>query len=202
MFFKSKASAGGVEAIVVGLGNPGRQYEGPRHNIGWRALDAAAEAWGGKIVKSKHKALTDTVTVNGKKVLLMKPQTFMNASGEAVGDAAKFYKVAPQNVIVLSDDIALAPGVLRIRKTGSAGGHNGLKSIIAHLGSQDFLRLRIGVGEKPHPEYDLADWVLGKFSPADNKAIDERMADIVAALELMIAGEPDKAISKYNGAKK
>ena len=202
MFFKSRASAGGVEAIVVGLGNPGRQYEGTRHNIGWRALDAAAEAWGGKIVKSKHKALTDTVTVNGKKVLLMKPQTFMNASGEAVGDAAKFYKVAPQNVIVLSDDIALAPGVLRIRKTGSAGGHNGLKSIIAHLGSQDFLRLRIGVGEKPHPEYDLADWVLGKFSPADNKAIDERMADIVAALELMLAGEPDKAISKYNGAKK
>lgn len=202
MFFKSKASAGGVEAIVVGLGNPGRQYEGTRHNIGWRALDAAAEHWGGKIVKSKHKALTDTVTVGGKKVLLMKPQTFMNASGEAVGDAAKFYKVAPQNVIVLSDDIALAPGVLRIRKTGSAGGHNGLKSIIAHLGSQDFLRLRIGVGEKPHPEYDLADWVLGKFSPADNKVIDERMADIVAALELMIAGEPDKAISKYNGAKK
>lgn len=202
MFFKSRASAGGVEAIVVGLGNPGRQYEGTRHNIGWRALDAAAEAWGGKIVKSKHKALTDTVTVGGKKVLLMKPQTFMNASGEAVGDAAKFYKVAPQNVIVLSDDIALAPGVLRIRKTGSAGGHNGLKSIIAHLGSQDFLRLRIGVGEKPHPEYDLADWVLGKFSPADNKIIDERMADIVAALELMLAGEPDKAISKYNGAKK
>ena len=202
MFFKSRASAGGVEAIVVGLGNPGRQYEGTRHNIGWRALDAAAEAWGGKIVKSKHKALTDTVTVSGKKVLLMKPQTFMNASGEAVGDAAKFYKVAPQNVIVLSDDIALAPGVLRIRKTGSAGGHNGLKSIIAHLGSQDFLRLRIGVGEKPHPEDDLADWVLGKFSPADNKVIDERMADIVAALELMLAGEPDKAISKYNGAKK
>ena len=202
MFFKSRASAGGVEAIVVGLGNPGRQYEGTRHNIGWRALDAAAEAWGGKIVKSKHKALTDTVTVGGKKVLLMKPQTLMNASGEAVGDAAKFYKVAPQNVIVLSDDIALAPGVLRIRKTGSAGGHNGLKSIIAHLGSQDFLRLRIGVGEKPHPEYDLADWVLGKFSPADNKVIDERMADIVAALELMLAGEPDKAISKYNGAKK
>jgi PTH1 family peptidyl-tRNA hydrolase len=202
MLFKSRASAGGVEVIVVGLGNPGRQYEGTRHNIGWRALDAAAESWGGKIVKSKHKALTDTVTVGGKKVLLMKPQTFMNASGEAVGDAAKFYKVAPQNVIVLSDDIALAPGVLRIRKTGSAGGHNGLKSIIAHLGSQDFLRLRIGVGEKPHPEYDLADWVLGKFSPADNKVIDERMADIVAALELMIAGEPDKAISKYNGAKK
>ena len=202
MFFKSRASAGGVEAIVVGLGNPGRQYEGTRHNIGWRALDAAAEAWGGKIGKSKHKALTDTVTVSGKKVLLMKPQTFMNASGEAVGDAAKFYKVAPQNVIVLSDDIALAPGVLRIRKTGSAGGHNGLKSIIAHLGSQDFLRLRIGVGEKPHPEYDLADWVPGKFSPADNKVIDERMADIVAALELMLAGEPDKAISKYNGAKK
>lgn len=202
MFFKSKASAGGVEFIVVGLGNPGRQYEGTRHNIGWRALDAAAERWGGKIVKSKHKALTDTVTVGGRKVLLMKPQTFMNASGEAVGEAAKFYKAAPQNVIVLSDDIALAPGVLRIRKTGSAGGHNGLKSIIAHLGSQDFLRLRIGVGEKPHPEYDLADWVLGKFSPADNKVIDERMADVVAALELMIAGEPDKAISKYNGAKK
>ena len=191
--------SGGAEYIVVGLGNPGREYEGTRHNIGWRALDAAAETWGGRIVKSRHHALCDTVTAGGKKVLLMKPQTFMNNSGEAVGDAARFYKIPPQRVIVLSDDINLAPGVLRIRKTGSAGGHNGLKSIIAHLGSQDFLRLRIGVGEKPHPEYDLADWVLGRFSKEDNAAIDRRLPDVVAALELMLAGKPDEAISKYNG---
>ena len=196
----SGVSTGGVEALVVGLGNPGREYEGTRHNIGWRALDAAAEAWGASLTKSKFHALVGTAAVGGRKVLLMKPQTFMNASGDAVGEAAAFYKLAPQQVIVLSDDINLAPGVLRIRKEGSAGGHNGLKSIIARLGSQEFGRLRIGVGEKPRPDYDLADWVLGRFSAQENAVLDARMPDIVAALELMLAGQADRAISRYNGA--
>ncbi len=204
MLFRSLTgrNMGGVDAMIVGLGNPGKKYEGTRHNIGWQALDAAAKSWGADINKSKFHALVGTAEVGGRKVLLMKPQTFMNASGQAVAEAAKFYKLPAEKIIVLSDDINLAPGVLRIRKEGSAGGHNGLKSIIACMGSQAFGRVRLGVGEKPHPDYDLADWVLGKFSTADNKAIDERMADVVAALELMLDGQPDKAISRFNGAKK
>ncbi len=203
MLFRNAARAmGGADALIVGLGNPGKKYEGTRHNIGWRALDAAADAWGGAINKSKFHALVGTVTVGGQKVLLMKPQTFMNASGQAVAEAVNFYKLPPEKVIVLSDDINLAPGVLRIRKEGSAGGHNGLKSIIACIGSQSFGRIRLGVGEKPHPDYDLADWVLGKFTASENKAIDGRMDDVAAALELMLAGEADKAISRYNGAAK
>lgn len=193
-------SAGGVQALVVGLGNPGRAYEGTRHNIGWQALDAAAEKWGGRICHSRLHALTDTVTVAGQKVLLMKPQTFMNASGQAVAAAARFYKIEPQHIIVLSDDVNLDVGVLRIRASGSAGGHNGLKSIIQCLGSQDFMRLRIGVGAKSHPDYDLADWVLGHFSKAENDAIAARTDDIVSALELMLAGAVQQAISRYNGA--
>ncbi len=192
----------GVQWLVVGLGNPGKEYENTRHNIGWQALDATAKAWGGNITRSRFNALVDTVTVHGQKVMLMKPQTFMNLSGEAVGPAAAYYKIPQQHVILLSDDINLAPGVLRIRKSGSAGGHNGLKSIIAHLGGQDFPRVRIGVGEKPCPEYDLAAWVLGKFSPGDGKIIEKRMLDVVAALELILDGKPDEAISKYNGAVK
>ena len=201
MFF-NRNKTGGVTWLVVGLGNPGSKYESTRHNMGFLAVDMLAEKEKFKFNKLRFKAWTATCELGGEKVLVMKPQTYMNLSGESVGEAARFYKIPPERVLVISDDIALPTGKLRIRGSGSAGGHNGLKSIIAHLGSQDFLRLRIGVGEKPHPEYDLADWVLGKFSPADNKVIDERMADIVAALELMIAGEPDKAISKYNGAKK
>lgn len=201
MIFNHRAGSG-AEVLLVGLGNPGKEYEGTRHNIGWQALDAAAEAWGGRVVKSRFHALTDVVTVNGQKILLMKPQTFMNASGDAVAEAARFYKIPPEKVIVLSDDINLAPGVLRIRKSGSAGGHNGLKSIIARLGSTEFARLRIGVGEKPCPEYDLAAWVLGKFSAEDNRAIAARIPDILAALELLAAGQADRAISLYNGAGK
>lgn len=190
----------GAQYLIVGLGNPGREYEGTRHNIGWRALDAAAAAFGANPVKVKFHALTDTGTAGGQKVLLMKPTTYMNASGDAVAEAAAFYKLPPERVVVLSDDINLAPGMLRIRKSGSAGGHNGLKSIIARLGSDNFCRVRIGVGEKPRPDYDLAAWVLGHFSAEDDRAVAARLPDVVAALELIVQGRPDEAISRYNGA--
>lgn len=194
------ARTGTPAALVVGLGNPGREYAGTRHNIGWRALDAAAAAWGAEIVKSRFHALVGEAAVDGQRLLLMKPQTFMNASGQAVAEAARFYKLAPQQIIVLSDDVNLTVGVLRIRAAGSAGGHNGLKSIIACLGSQEFGRLRIGVGQKPRADYDLADWVLGRFDEADNRLLDARLPDVVAALQLMAAGHTDRAISRYNGA--
>lgn len=201
MFFKSKASAGGVEAIVVGLGNPGRQYEGTRHNIGWRALDAAAESWGGKIVKSKHKALTDTVTVNGKKVLLMKPQTFMNLSGEAVREAMAFYKIPIENVIVLSDDVNLDVGRMRVRKSGSDGGQKGLRSIITLTSSDNFPRIRFGVGKKPHPDYDMGDWVLGNLSESDKKAIFDCFVTGYEGLEKLLVGDVDGAMQVCNSKK-
>lgn len=196
MFFQSKA--GGVEYIVAGLGNPGERYAGSRHNAGFAALDAAASAWGARILRSKFSALTDTVLIEGKKVLLLKPQTFMNNSGEAVGAASSFYKIPAERVIVIFDDISLAPGRLRVRAKGSAGGHNGIKSIIAAIG-EDFPRVKIGVGEKPRPEYDLADWVLSAPAAADQKAIRSRFDDVRGAVELILTGKIEEAMSKYNG---
>ena len=195
MFFKKQTS---IVAIIVGLGNPGKKYEGTRHNAGFAALDHVAEIWGVRVTKAKFDALTGTGTAAGVKVLLMKPQTFMNLSGDAVRKAADFYKVPPERIIVLFDDISLAPGRLRIRKTGSAGGHNGIKSIIGNIG-QDFPRVKIGVGEKPRPEYDLADWVLSRLTQAENKAVEARYDDICGALELMMKGQFDTAMSRYNG---
>ncbi len=145
----------GIDYLIVGLGNPGTQYENTRHNAGFAALDAAAQAWGVRVARARFSALTGAGVLGESKVLLMKPQTFMNDSGAAVGAAAAFYKLAPEQVIVIFDDVSLAPGRLRVRRSGSAGGHNGIKSIIAAIG-QDFPRVKIGVGEKPHPEYDLA----------------------------------------------
>ena len=188
----------GIDWLIVGLGNPGRQYEETRHNAGFMALDAAADAWGIRVVRAKFSALTGTGEVGGSKVLLLKPQTFMNNSGEAVGAAALFYKLPPERVIVIFDDISLAPGRLRVRRSGSAGGHNGIKSIIAAIG-QEFPRVKIGVGEKPHPEYDLADWVLGKPSGDDRSAIASRTDDVRGAVEMIIKGQLDAAMSKYNG---
>ena len=176
MFFKKQTS---IDAIIVGLGNPGKKYEGTRHNAGFAALDHVAEKWGVRVTKAKFDALTGTGPAAGVKVLLMKPQTFMNLSGDA-------------------DDISLAPGRLRIRKTGSAGGHNGIKSIIGNIG-QDFPRVKIGVGEKPRPEYDLADWVLSRLTQAEKKAVEARYDDICGALELMMKGQFDTAMSRYNG---
>lgn len=196
MFFQSRM--GGVEYIVAGLGNPGERYAGSRHNAGFAALDAAASAWGARIVRSKFSALTDTALLADKKVLLLKPQTFMNNSGEAVGAAAAFYKIPPEHVVVIFDDISLAPGRLRVRAKGSAGGHNGIKSIIAAIG-EDFPRVKIGVGEKPRPEYDLADWVLSAPTAADQKTIRARFDDVRGAVELILAGKIEQAMSKYNG---
>ncbi len=196
MFFQSRM--GGIEYIVAGLGNPGDRYAGSRHNAGFAALDAAASAWGARIVRSKFSALTDTALLADKKVLLLKPQTLMNNSGEAVGAAAAFYKIPPEHIVVIFDDISLAPGRLRVRAKGSAGGHNGIKSIIAAIG-EDFPRVKIGGGEKPRPEYDLADWVLSAPTAADQKTIRARFDDVRGAVELILAGKIEQAMSKYNG---
>lgn len=194
--FPSKTS--GAEWLIVGLGNPGDQYENTRHNVGFRALDELAELAGVPVQKLKYKALTNICTLSGCKVLLMKPVTFMNLSGEAVGEAARFFKIPPERVLVFSDDTSLPVGKLRIRKSGSAGGHNGLKSIIQHLGTDQFPRIKIGVGGKPHPDYDMADWVLGKFPPEDKKVIDEMVQKAASAAEYYIKEGPDKAMGRYN----
>lgn len=195
MFFQKPSS---VEFLIVGLGNPGAKYAGTRHNAGFDALDWAARRWGIRVDRARFDALTGTGEAAGHKVLLLKPQTFMNLSGQAVGKAAAFYKVPARNVIVLFDDISLAPGRLRLRKAGSAGGHNGVKSIISQIG-QEFPRVKIGVGAKPHPEYDLADWVLSRFTPDERKAMEARYDDVADALEMMMKGQFEAAQSRYNG---
>ena len=197
MFFRKNRTPG-VSWLVVGLGNLGDQYEGSRHNVGFDTVDALSRSLGVNVQRLKFKALTATADIGGEKVLLMKPTTFMNLSGEAVEQAAAFYKVPPERVLVISDEVALPPGSLRIRKSGSAGGHNGLKNIIAHLHSEAFPRIRIGVGEKPHPDYDMADWVLGKPQGADRKAIDEAISRAAQAVECYIQEGPDRAMSKFN----
>lgn len=197
MFFSNKNS--GVEWLVVGLGNPGDKYDDTRHNVGFAAIDQLAEELRVPVQKLKHRALTQTVELGGAKVLLMKPITYMNLSGEAVGQAADFYKIPPDHVLVISDDTALAPGRLRIRKGGSAGGHNGLKNIIQHLGTDQFPRVRVGVGEKPHPDYDLADWVLGKFVGEDKKTMDQAVKRAADAVECLIQEGPDRAMNRFNG---
>lgn len=187
-----------ISAIVVGLGNPGREYEQTRHNVGFVAIDYIAERLGVKIDRARYHALTAEARIADTRVLLMKPTTFMNNSGLAVGEAASFYKIAPENIIVLHDEISFAPGRMRIRRKGSAGGHNGLKSIIASLGTDAFPRIKIGVGEKPSPEYDLADWVLGKLSREDSEEIKGRLPDIMTSVELMLRGEIDLAMQRFS----
>lgn len=187
-----------VSVIIAGLGNPGAQYEKTRHNIGFIAIDYIAEKLGVRIDRAKFHALVAEAKVGNVRVLLVKPQTFMNNSGVAIGEAAAFYKIPAERVIVLHDEISFEPGNLRIRRKGSAGGHNGLKSIIAHLGADTFPRVKIGVGKKPSPDYDLVDFVLGKFSRADLDMLDTRYADITAAAELIIDGKIDEAMNKYS----
>lgn len=187
--------------LIVGLGNPGREYEKTRHNAGFRALDILADKLGCKVDKAKFQGLYGQVNFKGRKILLLKPQTFMNLSGRSVLQLSAFFHVPPQNIIVLFDDISLEPGRLRLRKDGSAGGHNGIKSIIAELGSQEFPRVKIGVGAKPHPDFDLADWVLSAFSAQEEKALQpalERAAD--AALAIVELGVPE-ASNRYGGMK-
>ncbi len=196
MFFKS---SGGASWLLVCLGNPGEKYENTRHNVGYMVADEIGERCRSPIQKLRFKALTDVVTISGQKVLVMKPVTFMNLSGEAVRPAADFYKIPPDHVLVISDDTALAVGRLRIRRGGSAGGHNGLKNIIQHLGTDQFPRIRVGVGEKPHPDYDLADWVLGRFTGEDKKAMDAAVKRAADAVECLLAEGPDRAMNRFNG---
>lgn len=186
------------EYLVVGLGNPGSQYEATRHNVGFRAVDALAKEAGVKIDRAKFQALTAQATVGGVRVLLMKPQTYMNLSGVAVKQAADFYKVPPERVLVLFDDIDLDVGRLRIRAKGSAGGHNGIKSIISSLGSQDFPRIKIGVGAKPHPDYDLADWVLSRFTLAEQKLLEPAIDHAAAAVPMIFTQGIERASSQFN----
>ena len=166
-------SSSGCDFLVVGLGNPGSKYWNTRHNVGYAALDALAKDLGVTVDRVKFQGLTAQANLDGHKLILLKPTTYMNLSGQSVQAAAKFYKVPPEHILVLSDDISLDPGRLRVRKSGSAGGHNGLKSIIASIGSQDFPRIKIGVGAKPHPDYDLADWVLGVFPYDQRETMEE-----------------------------
>lgn len=186
------------EYLVVGLGNPGSQYEATRHNVGFRAVDVLAKEAGVKIDRAKFQALTAQATVGGVRVLLMKPQTYMNLSGVAVKQAADFYKVPPERVLVLFDDIDLDVGRLRIRAKGSAGGHNGIKSIISSLGSQDFPRIKIGVGAKPHPDYDLADWVLSRFTLAEQKLLEPVIEHAAAAVPMIFTQGIERASSQFN----
>ncbi len=195
----SSHTSGKPEYIVAGLGNPGREYEETRHNAGFLAIDFVAEKLGVKINRAKYNALCAEVRIGDKNVLLMKPQTYMNLSGTSICEAADFYKIPTENILVLCDDITQNPGKLRIRKSGSAGGHNGLKNIIQYGGSDKFPRIRIGVGAKPTPEYDLADWVTGKIPAEDKKAIASRFADIEKAIPLILSGDFERAMCLYNG---
>lgn len=196
MFFRKNS---GAAWLLVCLGNPGDKYENTRHNVGWMVADEVAERQRAPIQKLKFKALTNVLTISGEKVLVMKPITYMNLSGEAVRPAADFYKIPPERVLAVSDDTALPVGKLRIRKSGSAGGHNGLKSIIQHLGTDQFPRLRVGVGEKPHPDYDMADWVLGRFTGEDKKAMDVAVKRAADAIECILRDGLDRGMSRFNG---
>lgn len=190
--------AGGIEYIIAGLGNPGPQYVNTRHNAGFLCIDKLAEEEGFAIDKVKFDALTADAEIGGHRCLLMKPQTYMNLSGNAVSKAAKFYKIPASHIIIIVDDISLAPGRMRIRRGGSAGGHNGLKSLISCLGTEEFPRVKLGVGAKPNPEYDLAEWVLGKFPPKDRELLEQAMSGGMEAVRLMVNGETDRAMSQFN----
>lgn len=195
MFFQKSA---GVEWLLVFLGNPGEQYEHTRHNVAWDVADQLAEERNIPIQRLKFKALTHVCDVGGKKAMLMKPVTYMNLSGQAAGEAARFYKLPPQRVLVVCDDVALPPGKLRLRAGGSAGGHNGLKSIAQHLGSEDYPRLRVGVGGKPHPDFDLADWVLARPQGEDAKAIDAAVRRAAQAIPVILEKGVDRAQEQVN----
>lgn len=187
-----------VSWLVVFLGNPGDKYDNTRHNVGFRAADALEKKTGERLKKIKYKSLMADMELGGQRILAMKPQTYMNLSGEAVIEAARFYKIPADHVLVICDDISLKPGMIRLRKKGSAGGHNGLKSIIHELGTDQFPRIKMGVGAKPHPDYDLAAWVLGKFSPEDSKLMDDAAIRAVDAAEMILKDGFDKAQNKFS----
>lgn len=190
-----------VSWLIVGLGNPGEEYRSTRHNAGFLTVDEIARELGAAVDRMKFHALTGDASIGGVRVLLMKPMTMMNASGIAVGEAARFYKLPPERVLVISDDITLAPGRLRVRAKGSAGGHNGLKSIIQALGSEAFPRIRMGVGEKPHPDMDLADWVLSGFTEKERTAMHEAVPCVKEGIGHILRGEFDQAVQVCNSHK-
>lgn len=195
---KSSFSAGSPEFMIVGLGNPGKEYEYTRHNAGFLTLDRLAVVQDTEIKKLKYKALMGDTVINGHRCLLVKPQTFMNNSGEAVRDIANFYKIKPEKIIVIFDDISLPCGKLRIRRKGTDGGHNGIKSIIYHLNSDNFPRIKMGIGGKPHPDYNLADWVLSTFGKEDMEELMKAIQKAVDVLPDMLDGNIDKAMNKAN----
>ncbi|MBR6790928.1 MAG: aminoacyl-tRNA hydrolase [Oscillospiraceae bacterium] len=198
MSFFQKASPGGISWLIVGLGNPDKKYEKTRHNAGFMAVDEIASSVSADISKKKFDALIADANIAGERVLLMKPQTYMNLSGVAVEKAASFYKIPPERIIVIFDDISLPVGKLRIRRKGSHGGHNGIRSIIDYLHSDNFPRVKIGVGEKPRPEYDLADWVLSTFTKDELAGIHDVAGRCTDIVEMIIKGLFDRAMNKYN----
>ena len=187
--------------LIAGLGNPSRTYEGTRHNIGFTMIDAIGNKFGIDVTTKKHKALVGRGIIDGMRVILAKPQTYMNLSGESVREIADFYKIEPENIFIIYDDISLDVGQLRIRKKGSAGGHNGIKNIIAHLGTQEFPRIKVGIGNKPEG-WDLADYVLSKYSKAEQEALEEASEGVVGAVKLMLMDDIEAAMNKYNAKKR
>lgn len=199
MFRRSKESgSSAIDYIIVGLGNPGREYENTRHNCGFDAVDKLAQDVGCQVKKLRFKSLTGECRIGSSKCLIMKPSTYMNLSGEAVVQAINFYKIDPSKVIVIFDDISLDAGKMRIRMKGSDGGHNGMKNIIYLTGSDMFPRIKVGVGKKPHPDYDLKDWVLGRFSASDRKLVDEVLEKTVEAVKLMVEDKASEAMQRFN----
>ena len=187
--------------LIAGLGNPSKTYEGTRHNVGFSMIDALADAFQIDVTTKKHKAIVGRGVIEGMKVILAKPQTYMNLSGESIREIADFYKIDPENMIIIYDDINLDVGRLRIRKKGSAGGHNGIKNIIAHLGTDVFPRIKDGVGEKPQG-WDLADYVLSKYSKEEQQALREASDDVIGAVKLMVMDNIDAAMNQYNAKKR
>lgn len=196
MFFKK--DSGGVSFVIAGLGNPDKKYNTTRHNAGFHGVDAIAKAHDASINRIKFKSLTAQVEIGGEKCLLLKPQTYMNLSGEAVDEALSFYKLPPERLIVLFDDISLNPGEIRIRRKGSHGGHNGIKNIVFMTGDENFPRVKLGVGAKPRPEYDLADWVLSSFTQNEQKLMEEAYSKCDDIVTLIIKGRIEEAMNKYS----
>ena len=191
-------TTGGVEYLIVGLGNPDKKYENTRHNCGWMAIDHLADKLGCKVNKIKFKSFVGECRINNKRALLMKPTTYMNNSGQAVVEAMNFYKLPPENVIVVFDDISLDVGKMRIRQKGSDGGQKGMRSIIYLSGKDTFPRIKIGIGAKPNPDWDLADWVLSRFSKDEGKLLEEMFDNAADAIALMVDGKIDRAMNLYN----
>lgn len=195
---KDNFSSKTYEYMIVGLGNPGKKYEFTRHNAGFLFVDILCDKYNFSVNRLKFKALIGDVKINSHRCLVMKPQTMMNLSGDAVKEAADFYKIPPEKIIVVFDDISLAVGKMRIRRSGSAGGHNGIKSIISRLSSDNFPRIKIGVGAKPHPDYDLADWVLSQFTKEEGKLLRTAVDGACDAVSLMVDGDIEGAMSRHN----